>query len=205
MPNWVFNKVKFYGEPERIEALKEFVKGEEYEFDFNKIIPMPEDLKLVAGSDETIARNCAAARKLGRTTCEELKKPWANSKTFDEWADLGDKYLSNIKKYGASTWYDWCWDNWGTKWNANEPYWQGMDFVSFNTAWNAPENIYKKLSELYPDVSFTVCFADEDLGSNCGTIEYDGENFYIEYEDNFEFACDVWGYDPEEMKEECYE
>ena len=30
MPNWVFNKVYFHGEKEKIKALKDFVKGENY-------------------------------------------------------------------------------------------------------------------------------------------------------------------------------
>lgn len=202
MPNWVFNKVYFHGKEEKINVLKDFVKGKEFEFDFNKIIPMPEELNLTAGSEETIARSCAVARVNGKTTSDEFEKPWSKGKTFDEWADLGDKYISNIKKYKASNWYDWCWDNWGTKWNADEPYWEGDNFVSFNTAWNTPTPVYQRLSELFPDVTFMVEYADEDLGNNCGTIEYDGENFFVNEENSLEFACEVWGYDPEELKEE---
>ena len=206
MPNWVFNKVRFYGEKEEIKELKDFVKGEEFEFDFNKILPMPEELNLTAGSEETIARSCAVARNLGKTTSEEFEKDWARSKTFDEWADLGDKYLSNLKKYKASTWYDWCWDNWGTKWNACDAFWSGDNFVSFNTAWNEPTPIFYKLSELFPKVTFMVEFANEDIGNDCGVIEYDGESFYVDHINSLEFACDVWGYDPEEFEEEeCYE
>ena len=199
MPNWVYNKVYFHGKEEKINELRDFVKGKEHVFDFNKIIPRPEELNLVSGSDETIARSCAVARAEGKTTSEEFEKPWSSGRTFEEWADLGDKYLSNIKKYGASTWYDWCWDNWGTKWNSSDAYWEDSKCVSFNTAWNAPTPIFKKLSELFPDVTFTVEYADEDVGSNCGIIKYDGKDFSEIEENTFEFACEVLGYDPDDF------
>ena len=32
--------------------------------------------------------------------------------------ELGNVYLNNIINYGADSWYDWCINNWGTKWNA---------------------------------------------------------------------------------------
>jgi len=32
----------------------------------------------------------------------------------------GEKYKSNLDKYGYTTWYDWACDNWGTKWNVGE-------------------------------------------------------------------------------------
>ena len=202
MPNWVRNKVRFSGDKARINALKRFVKGKETEFDFNKIVPMPDELNIGAGSDETIAKDCALARRAGKTTSEELNRPWANKMSFDEWADLGDIYLNNIKKYGASTWYDWSCNNWGTKWNAHEVCWERNDFVVFETAWSAPEPIFIALSEKFPDVTFSVEFADEDLGNNCGTIDYDGETVTTIYSDDFEFACDVWDYDADEMREE---
>lgn len=205
MPNWVTNKIKFYGDKEEIKKLKKFMTTKDNNFDFNKITRIPEELnsdKYPEGSSRTLAEACAKARKEGKTTCEEFEHPWSNGRTFDELADWGDGYLSNLEKYGAATWYDWCWNNWGTKWNSCDAYWSGDDFVLFDTAWSAPEPIYAKLAELFPDVHFTVCFADEDVGSNCGTIEYSEEGLFVDYINEFEFACDVLGYDPEELREE---
>ena len=37
--------------------------------------------------------------------------------------------------------YDWCVDNWGTKWDVNGPQWEIVDdyfSVSFLSAWSAP-------------------------------------------------------------------
>lgn len=202
MPNYVRNKVYFYGSPERNNKLRGFVNGESC-FDFNEIVPMSKDLDIPHGSEDTIAKACARARQKGETTCKEYKElSWAHTKSFDSWADLGDKYLNNMRKYGSETWYDWRINNWGTKWNSIEPIWEGDNFVSFDTAWSAPEEIFVKLAEIFPDIHFTVMFADEDLGNNCGTIEYEGEGVSTVYEDTLEFACDVWGYNVDEIREE---
>ena len=41
-------------------------------------------------------------------------------------------------------------------------------------------------------------YADEDLGNNCGIYIYkNGECIHQEIGD-YEFACDMWGYEPEE-------
>ena len=206
MPNWVFNKVYFYGDKSRIQKLKNFLATEDSVFDFNTIIPMPKELNLVSGSDEDFSIKCAKAYRdhgLITTSFYEESKWQKEKMSFMDWVALGNKYLANKEKYGATTWYDWCIEHWGTKWNACDATWEGDNFVCFNTAWGAPEPVYQRLSELFPDIEFSVLFADEDLGNNCGTIDYSDGHFSTVYEDSLEFACDVWGYDYEEMREEC--
>lgn len=203
MPNWVLNKVYFSGNEKDIKRLKKFVKSEERSFDFQNIIPMPEELNIVSGSDEHVAVNCARARRAGETTCSDFEKYWVKDRmSFTQWADLGERYLYNFEKYGATTWYDWCCNNWGTKWNASEPIWYG-NMVSFDTAWSAPYPIYEKLAKKFPGIDIDIDYADEDLGSNCGQITCrDGVCEYNEPNDPFAFACDIWGYDIDEMREE---
>ena len=113
--------------------------------------------------------------------------------------DQGEKYVSNLVKYGASTWYDWASCNWGTKWNAYG-YDNGVemedDKLRFLTAWGAPHLVIQKLSEMYPDIKFEHEWADEDIGSNCGRyVYYDGERieeYYPESQkDCLEFAANV--------------
>lgn len=43
MPNWTQNHVAFEGSKEKIIELKEFFASDEKVFDFNKILPMPEE------------------------------------------------------------------------------------------------------------------------------------------------------------------
>ena len=50
MPNWTYNEIRIKGDKNTIASIKEFVKSEESEFDFNKIIPMPDSLNIESGS-----------------------------------------------------------------------------------------------------------------------------------------------------------
>ena len=217
MPNWVLNKVHFIGNKKDIEKLKKLVVSDKCGFDFNRIIPMPEDLRLDHGSSDSISMAFAEVkRKHGKNwkSSAEFRKliekyhetSWLiSAHTYDEWAEIGERYLTNKQKYGYTTWYDWCCDKWGTKWNACDEHWEGND-LQFSTAWSMPEPVFEKLAELFPGVTIEVSFADEDLGNNCGQALYNEDepgNNVVEYIDTLEFACDVWGYDAEEIRSEC--
>lgn len=116
--------------------------------------------------------------------------------------EIGKTALKNILQYGAMTWYDWSCENWGTKWDAGDVSLnmgsEGIQ-LSFQTAWSTPEPIWAKLAELFPSLEFHIRFADEDIGSNCGCILLREGKGEIEYINTFEFACDVWGIDPNEF------
>ena len=114
--------------------------------------------------------------------------------------DLGNVYINNILQYGADCWYDWCCENWGTKWNASDTYIIDDNEIEFSTAWSCPVNIFKELSKQFSGVEIAVDFADEDIGSNCGKITFlNGEiEEYIDMDGNTDFALEIWGYDKEE-------
>lgn len=53
MPNYVQNRLEFFGNPQQIQDILERIKSEKYgigTMDFNKIIPRPESLDIEAGS-----------------------------------------------------------------------------------------------------------------------------------------------------------
>lgn len=134
--------------------------------------------------------------------------------TFDSHAKYGKVYFENWKNYGSADWYDWRVDHWGTKWGADnvevdEPVTSSASTdscsvkIMFTTAWSMPEGIFEELIKQYPGLSFSGVYADEDIGSNCGAwSSSDGElvDAPMSYEDGdtIWFACEVWGYDPEE-------
>ena len=61
-------------------------------------------------------------------------------------------------------WYDWCVNNWGTKWDMCDKFTaeidEGWAEFGFNTAWGPPQGIYEKITEDFPDVGISW-FYDE--------------------------------------------
>ena len=104
---------------------------------------------------------------------EEFQKR-CYKRSEDELAKIGLQYISNKVLYGATTWYDWCCNNWGTKWNAYSNEQEDEDTISFETAWCNPEPVMLKLSEMYPEAIIEHWWADEDMGSNDGYRVYQG-------------------------------
>lgn len=110
--------------------------------------------------------------------------------------DLGNMYIHNILTYGCDTWYDWCCENWGTKWNACEVC-MGRDSISFQTAWSVPDPIFEAFAYICDkhNVTFDGEYADEDRGHNSGHIS--SENGITEYENNSQQALkayiELWG------------
>jgi hypothetical protein len=42
--------------------------------------------------------------------------------------------------------------------------------IRFETAWSCPEPIYCEMARRFPHLEFHIRYADEDSGSNCGSI-----------------------------------
>jgi hypothetical protein len=117
--------------------------------------------------------------------------------------DVGKAYIDNILEYGADSWYDWCIDNWGTKWNATEGT-IGENYLEFETAWDPPFPVIMELSRRFPELIFNHEWADENLGYNCGWRSFrngsvlDADAFEDDDEAH-EFACTLWGYGPDDV------
>ena len=221
MPNWVENRLSYNGNETEIKEMLEKIRYDNATIgtiDFNKIIPMPKSLDIECGSrtDKGIEmvknylENLPAELKGKEGTYEEILEDLHNHSadiSDDEekkiW-DVGVTAVDNLYKYNAPTWYEWCNDNWNTKWNAcgydeNTDY-SDSDFIWFQTAWSAPIPVIKKLSEMYPNIELTLEFADEDLGQNCGEMKFKGGDIIEEYiphtgKEAMEFAAKVWDYD----------
>lgn len=202
MPNWVRTRLTFNGEQSRIDELKAFVKSETKDesgelhtnlFDFNKIVPMPEELNIESGSSgDWGMRYLLLNAKLSfmwtdddRSFMERMEKQKEkNPDRFNKDIELGKKYLSNISKYGHKNWYSFRISYWGTKWDACEVEWVSDNCVEFETAWSFCFPIVQKLSEMFPDVAIEFSYADEDCSSNTGTGTIkDGEEIDCEYPD----------------------
>lgn len=119
---------------------------------------------------------------------------------------------SGVHEPDEVCWYLWNIKNWGTKWNAydtvydpqvldeeapsseevlsqlfkltwNEPeLLKTLSMLQFSTAWSHPVPVIKALSEAHPLALLYVQYADEDLGSNCGTYFIRGGQYAEVYE-----------------------
>jgi hypothetical protein len=122
MPNWCNNFVSIRGPKESLQKLKEAYDNQEF---CNAVIPVPEDLKIVAGS-------------VGDPV---------------EQAKLEADTRRNIEVYGYGNWYDFCVNRWGTKWDIGGD--GGADLeddgecltMSFDSAWSPPTGVYEALTE----------------------------------------------------------
>lgn len=220
MPNYITNRVDLRGTQESINDLINSLESDDSQIDFNKIIPMPESLNVEAGSMEDQSIAVYMYKEKGDDS--KLRKifgyPWvaqAGIKSLDELCDYfikknpdiikkGKIYIENFAKYGATTWYDWCCDNWGTKWNACEP-WVDLKAFGFQTAWSNVTDLMVRVSEKFPDVEMQYQWADEDFGCNVGRITIKNgriiaKNIPKDGSDAaYELATDILGYD---MREE---
>ncbi len=113
--------------------------------------------------------------------------------------DLGQRCISNKRRYNAMTWYEWCNKNWGTKWNScNNDSDLEARIIIFSTAWSCPIPIVIALAKKFPDVDFVWKYADEDTGSNTGRITYKDNNLDItEFEygsaEAYAMYVECWG------------
>jgi hypothetical protein len=89
MPNWCSNYISVRGtNSAEVKRLADaFDAGELCQ----SVIPVPEDLQIVAG---------------------RVSDPV-------EQAELERKTRENLEKYGAGNWYDFCVGKWGTKWDVS--------------------------------------------------------------------------------------
>lgn len=101
--------------------------------------------------------------------------------------------LSCLILTGTTDVLAWSRNNWGTKWNAYDTEVDGDgSIVRFDTAWASPDYVIEALSKKFPNAILNIEYADEDLGSNCGSYSIqNGEKFNIQDEHSMgEYALD---------------
>mgnify|MGYP003339928972 CR=1 FL=1 len=86
------------------------------------------------------------------------------------------------EEYGASDWYEWRIENWGTKWDIelDDKYVSQdgkMVQITFNSAWSPPIEAYEKLKEL----GFEIYALYFEPGMSFAGVWDDGEDFCVEY------------------------
>ena len=153
MPNWCNNTVEVY-HPDPAK-LKALVEAFNEGKMCNYIKPVPEDLQITAGF-------------LGEGDAQKA---------------LEAKENANIEKHGYKNWYDYCVNEWGTKWDVGG---DGMEVeleglkndttLCFDSAWSPPINIYEAMVEQ----GFSVRAYYYEGGMNFAGIWWDGEDDFYE-------------------------
>ena len=202
MPNWTRNRIAMLGEDMK-KAL-----NEEGMFDFDMIRPMPDDLHITSGGIKREAIKAAKARRRGDYVAldaiAEEALPWKGFgeqerdmdwKTAEDLANYGERYLSNMARYGAYDWYDWRWENWHTKWNAcgcrvNEC--GKFAVATFNTAWSEPSA--EMLAELAQKCSLPIWheWGYEDF-DGIHSLRFEVDGTWDVAEDQFLLIAQSWG------------
>jgi len=182
MPNWTSNIVLVVGDKVDLQRFK----AEMIPLDFDKVKPMPPELKVTSGSDReliwqakygddrTVAElpNYTWVREAGVTDRESLIKFFCDKRP-DAIAEA-EQYQSNFLKYGCCTWYEWHCEHWGTKWACDEFSFEDCEHegapairMHFDTAWSPSLPITERLSELYPKLAFEHTWHQEEGGGKC--------------------------------------
>jgi len=129
VPNYCDNDLTICGPKARVTECLALIGADRTppRFDFNMVIPYPEEFRFKDEEHKTLG-----------------------------YEGFREKYGYDAKDGFNSGGYEWCVDNWGTKWNAGKvirldlP--SGQITLTFDTAWSPPTPVVKKLSELFPDL-----------------------------------------------------
>ena len=187
-------------EAERKLAKQRRIIGNVLEMLYNNTMTQAEFVKKVM-ADEKLIKKIKAFKGWYSRKSKNIKYAM-KKKELTETLENYIKGFFNIKRYGERDWYDWSIENWGTKWNAGDTV-VDSDVIEFQTAWSTPIPVFVELSKRLKDITITVDYADEDIGSNCGTLEIlNGGVSEFKPETPRQFACDLWGYDESDFEDE---
>ena len=170
MPNWCDCELAVRGEREAVERFMDLAQNDKSLLDMNRFIPYPEEYA-----------------KLDREAREWSE--WAKQQTEGlSGAERTEFYQENKRpKDGYNQGgYEWCWENWGTKWNfcdttiIDDHELEGVRTVvyRFDTAWSPPLPIVDKMSELFPDLEFELNAYECGCAFQVDAFWTDGEKEY---------------------------
>lgn len=165
MPNYVRNLIKIVDGD--FQAIADFLKSEERDFDFNKLIPMPQSILYFRKFNKGISRQSELGFKYWSAPTKAEKRniiAEIKSKGYDLRSTLKEGYDRYLAYKDSGHWnsLEWAVANWGTKWNALDVNVNPSDrTIFFNTAWSAPIPIYTALAKQFPTAVISVKYYDE--------------------------------------------
>src|SRR5574343_135401 len=171
MPNWVTNKVQA---PSHVILAMLNADGR---VDFNTVAPFegPNNWDDICMDAEMVAEMACGIQVDTHPLIAALQA--SNRQRFDikKLSDESfEQFIGMVRNWRACGYLhpmDFNRKVWGTRWNACQPKAEPDEgCCEFETAWSCPEGVLRKVSERFPEDAITVTYADEDIGSNCGTF-----------------------------------
>lgn len=164
MPNHVTNILTINGEENQVKEVMSILFDEKNNITFDGFAPMPEELR-----NTTSPTRIVTQEEYNKQKTELERKLASGEKVWDTSLPITKEMQDElILKFGTDNWYDWALINWGTKWGAYDGSKIDDNSVSFNSAWATPFTAMVKLSFHFPNIEFSVKYADEDFGYNVG-------------------------------------
>lgn len=172
MPNYCENDLQIYADdPADVKRVIDFIAGdddgEKTVIDFNKLIQYPKKYQALDDVAQQFEKEVSGLAKDDQEGRRLLREKYGLSE--NEWRPT-DGY-----NQGG---YEWCNQNWGTKWNAIEPL---MDDRSdnddtavfhFDTAWSPPHPVIKVLAKKFPKVTIHHEWYERGM-EYCGSARYE--------------------------------
>ena len=152
MPNWCNNSVEIYHADPAM--IERVRKGFNDGGLFSELIPCPQELtETVSGSMGEDKREAHEAQQ-----------------------------KANLEKYGYANWYDFCVNEWGTKWDVGADGNPAQDIpgglmLGFDSAWSPPIGAYEKLIGM----GFTIRAMYYESGMAFAGVWEDGQDDYYDY------------------------
>jgi hypothetical protein len=174
MPNHVYNRLSFPELSDKQKQILEVIASTQNGL-CGYYRPMPDDIRNTTSPTQVVSQ-----RDYNRIMKENAKidrsKEW-----YHEPKPITQKMQVELKrKYGVDNWYDWAYNNWGTKWGCYDHELDG-NTIRFSTAWSVFDvSILDALAVDFPN--FSLHFEEEQGWG--GYMEYiDGEaSSFDEYE-----------------------
>jgi hypothetical protein len=166
MPNWCENDLWVYGPKKELERLRQFMKGDDGNLDYNKFIPYPRKF-----DDITEKATIKCVREI---------EPETKDMTDDEvrvYVRISGRSLKELAGWRNEGYNsggcDWCIKNWGTKWNASNTTVVTRArslFVMFTSPWSPPSPVIKKMGKMFPTLRFIHKYYEQGMAFR-GVVE----------------------------------
>ena len=175
MPNYCYNNLTIKGDVKSMREFYDYLGPLDLNFNMTNILPMPIELE---NTHHPVSFHVQSTKEIlsENGTVEKIQIN-ENNQTEQEFMD----HCKNLEdKYGADNWYDWCYENWGCKWDIDD---LSIDSqtddklcVSYETPWCPNSNFIAFLGTKFQKLEFELEYYEPEM-SFAGIIYVQNQSF----------------------------